>query len=293
MMAGVLCCLVAFGVDLLCDELVIPFIASLMEEVLKCGVAVLFMRRVRITFLAEAQCYGAAIGGGFALLENVIYVFYNSDILLATVLFRGMGTAMLHMGCTALFLTLMLISRYRYGVEKGVRRYLAFVTVLPGMLLHELYNLHLLSPLLQLFLVVAFFLLLFVGINRSSEQRVSRWLDHSMNSDIELLAALREGTFAETRAGRYIMAVRNQFDAEVYFDMVCYVQLYLELIVAGKSRIMLREAGLSMQETKEERAVRKEKIKELRTLQSRIGVMGEIILKPIVRLTRENWKIIG
>ena len=74
--------------------------------------------------------------------------------------------------------------------------------------------------------------------------------------------------------------------------MICYIQLYLELTISAKSRMMLREVGLPSAESDEERERRRSMTREFRVLRSNIGTMGEMVLHPIVRLTREDLKVV-
>ena len=108
-MLGIASCAVAYSVSDIAACLDISYYSPPAEELLKALAAILLMRVIHIAFFAEALCYGAAVGAGFALLENIVYLAYNPSMLPATALFRGMGTAMLHIGCTALFLTLLLL----------------------------------------------------------------------------------------------------------------------------------------------------------------------------------------
>lgn len=283
LLSGVACCAAAYGLTLLA----VPFYAPFVEELLKGIVALLLMRLMRIVFFAESLTYGAAIGAGFALLENIIYVSYNPGMLLTTAVFRGLGTSLLHIGCTALLLTLLL---GLHREKKLTRLCLWPLAMVPSVAIHAAYNMQYFSSFMQMIMVIVVFLTIFLLISNYNEKRIAQWLDNSLTYDAQLLADIRHGRLADTKTGRYLVSVRNQFDAEVFFDMICYVQLYLELTIAAKSRIMLREAGLPFQETTEETERRKAMIKEFRTLRSNIGKTGEIILRPVVRISREDEK---
>lgn len=140
--------------------------------------------------------------------------------------------------------------------------------------------------------VVVLFLIVFLLVSSYNERRITRWMEQSIMYDVELLTAIRGGKLADTKAGEYLLAVKEQFDAEVFFDMICYIQLYLELTISVKSRMMLREVGLPSAESDEERERRRSMTREFRVLRSNIGTMGEMVLHPIVRLTREDLKVV-
>lgn len=281
-------CLVAWAFSEMSATLAVPFYAPLFEEILKALVALCVMRLFRIVFFAEALCYGAAIGAGFSLVENIIYLYFSPDMLFATALFRGLGTSMLHIGCSSLFLVLWLLAKNNSW--KSVFRLWG---ILPCILIHALYNLHHFQPLVQMVAVVVIFLVIFLCVSNYNEKCIGKWLDLSMMCDIDLLSAIKDGTLPDTKAGQYLMSVKEQFDPYVFLDMICYVQLYLELTITGKSRMMLRESGLLDAESEDDKSQRTAMLKEFNTLRGNIGKMGEIILHPIVKMTAEDKKLIG
>ena len=141
--------------------------------------------------------------------------------------------------------------------------------------------------------VVVIFLVIFLCVSNYNEKCIGKWLDQSMMNDIDLLSAIKDGTLPDTKAGQYLMSVKEQFDPYVFLDIICYVQLYLELTITGKSRMMLRESGLIDAESEDDKSQRTAMLKEFNTLRGNIGKMGEIILHPIVKMTAEDKRLIG
>lgn len=280
-------CLVAWAFSEMSAAFAVPFYAPLIEEILKALVALCAMRLFRIVFFAEALCYGAAIGAGFSLVENIIYIYFSPDMLFATALFRGLGTSMLHIGCSSLFLVLWLLAK-----NNSWKTVFRLWGILPCILIHALYNLHHFQPLVQMVAVVVIFLVIFLCVSNYNEKCIGKWLDQSMMNDIDLLSAINDGTLPDTKAGQYLMSVKEQFDPYVFLDMICYVQLYLELTITAKSRMMLRESGLIDAESEDDKSQRTAMLKEFNTLRGNIGKMGEIILHPIVKMTAEDKKLI-
>lgn len=273
-----------------------PWLFPLIEETLKMVAPLILIRRRKIVFFVEAMVYGAAAGGGFALAENIIYVVSNPGMMLGTALFRGFSTAMLHIGCTALAASVMLIYKNMYhgGRRPEPRRHLVCcVAAALVVAIHIVFNLHLLPSLLQLVVTVLLFLCLFVALGTYNERCIGRWLDHSITFDVQLLAAIRQGRLAETNTGEYLIGVRSQFEAEVFFDIICFMQVYLELVISGKSRMMLKQAGLDTPLTVEERQRHADMVGELCALRGNIGLMGEIVLRPILRMKDEDIRIMG
>lgn len=71
-------------------------------------------------------------------------------------------------------------------------------------------------------------------------------------------------------------------------DMLCLLQIHLELSIRAKEILMAREAGLDM-EVGEDTAAN---LKELAYLEGQIGRTGLLAMKPILALgSRELWEI--
>ena len=78
-------------------------VGPIIEE---CGKALLVAWLVwtrRVGFLVDAAVMGFAVGAGFALVENVAYLRALTDAPLGLWLVRGLGTAVMHGGTTAVF----------------------------------------------------------------------------------------------------------------------------------------------------------------------------------------------
>lgn len=107
-------------------------------------------------------------------------------------------------------------------------------------------------------------------------------MDHSLAVDIQALSSIRNGNFASTRAGQYLINIRDQFKPEYFFDMICYVQLALDLKIEKQSYMLLRQTGFegeAMGKTLEEHLAKKA---ELASLKKRIGKTGMMVLAPLV-----------
>lgn len=264
-----------------------PWVSPIIEETLKVLPLLIFVCQRRVVFSAESQLYGQAVGGGFALVENVLYMLHFPHMSVANALVRGLGTGLLHMGCTALLATLTLLL-----VQRGSKRHLPLVPLLflPSMGIHTFYNATTLSPMHVMIAMIVLFFLAFYLVAQIGERTVIRWLDVSMNDDVNLITALRQGKLAETKAGEYLSQLRDRFDPLVFFDMCVYVQLYLELLIEAKGRVMLRDAGIEMPETEEQKADRQARLTELDAIAKRIPRLGMQMLRPLIHATdQDQW----
>lgn len=267
------------------------WVSPLIEEVLKAAPLILFiMFSHRIAFLCEAMIYGAAVGAGFALAENGLYLYYNPEMTLLTAIVRGFSTALLHLGCTALVasLALQIVEKIRH--RSNSISAIVILSFVPSWLLHTFYNSMILDPYLLIFLVIAGMLALFYLIGRWNEQSTVDWLDVSMTTHVALLTALREGHLEETKAGQYLISIKERCDSEVFFDMVVYMQLYIELLIEAKSRVLLHEVGLDKEPTTTaEKEKREDKYRELKTLETRIPRFNRILLRPILHYDKADY----
>lgn len=284
-----------------------PWVSPLLEEWLKALPLLYFTVKRKVVFTAETQLLGEAIGGGFALVENVIYFQHFHHMSVATALVRGLGTGLMHMGCTALVATLTLLIiqhliQQRSSVAQAtyspmltaVPSHMVFAVTpflfVPSVALHTFHNTTSLSPMTFMVCMILVFFLAFWLVSRWGERNILRWLDVSISDDVALIAALREGRLEETKAGAYLTALRDRFQPLVFFDMCVYVQLYLELLIDAKARLMLHDAGISQEETIEQKSDRQARLVELDALHKRIPRLGLLLLTPLTHSTdQDRW----
>ena len=99
--------LVCFGLFQLTGEMLADehsdYVNPVLEEIVK-GLPLLYLAsRKKIVFFIDSVICGAAVGGGFSILENIFYLLLGDGITgIGTVLFRGLEVALIHMGCSAI-----------------------------------------------------------------------------------------------------------------------------------------------------------------------------------------------
>ena len=141
-------------------------------------------------------------------------------------LVRGLGTAMLHGGTTAIFATSSRALSDRYPRRPSV----AF---LPGLLvavaIHFGFN-QLAAVALMLAAVIMFVLpLLVLFVFDRCERATREWMGAGMDLDIEVLQLVSSEHFTLTRFGQYLQELRSRFPGIVVADMYCLLRLELEL----------------------------------------------------------------
>lgn len=254
----------------------------LVEEILKGFILARLIVKRKFRFMAQCLIYGAAIGSGFSLLENIIYFYFNPDMAIGTATVRGFGCAILHMGCTALFATILLLVYKKLHNALGI-----VISIIPSVAIHFAHNIalekQLINPMIALVLIIVLFIALFIFLFTYGEKKIHEWMDNSISNDIQTRAAIRTGNFSSTKAGEYLLSVKEQFEPEVFFDMICYVQLLLELRIAKQSDMLLRQAGFGEEDAEQRHAERNAKKAELNALARQIGKTGMRILAPLTK----------
>ncbi|HEV8501118.1 MAG TPA: PrsW family glutamic-type intramembrane protease [Casimicrobiaceae bacterium] len=259
------------------------YIGPVVEEAGKALVVVMLIRAHRIGFLVDAAIFGFAVGTGFALVENVYYQYLVPDAGIATWIVRGLGTALMHGGATAIFAMM--------GIAMQERAQGAAV-LLPGfalaVLLHAGFN-HLLQwPRVSTLAVLCALPPTLYLVFQRSERAVGEWLGHGFDADAGLIEAISSGSFPQSHAGEYLATLRRRFKGEVVADLLCYLRLHTELALRAKGILMMRESGFDATVDDDMRA----KFAEIRYLAGSIGRTGMLALHPILRRThRDLWQL--
>jgi len=262
------------------------YLAPFVEEGAKVIYLFLLLRRNRLGFLVDSAIVGFAIGAGFALFENLYFLYSLQDHNLLFWLIRGFGTSVMHGG------TVALVGIMAKGRSER-RQHERAVDVLPGLavaiLIHSLFN-H--FPLQGQFLASIIFLIglpltIALVFNRS-ERSLRLWLESGFGSDVELLEMMRSGTVLQSNIGRYLQSLKERLSGPVLADMLCTLQLHVELSIKAKAVLLLQEQGFPVPA---DPGVQ-EKLRELQFLQRSIGRLGRRLLAPLLHTSaRDLWEL--
>ena len=261
------------------------YMAPVLEEFLKAVYPVSLVWRRRIGFLVDGAILGFAVGAGFAVVENILYVStVATDNPLVWVI-RGFGTAVMHGGVTAMF-----VVTYKSLSEQRSSR--ALHLLLPGFGIaagmHSFFNHFFLSPILTTELVVLTVPAVMVAIFRSSENATQQWLGVGFDTDADLLTMIMTGNIAATRVGMYLGSLQERMRGEIVVDMLCYMRIFLERSIQAKGILIMREAGFDIPPDPDV----KSKFEELRFLERSIGKTGKLALGPLLRVNdRDLWQL--
>lgn len=276
---------------LLMESFEIPFnlftryVAPLSEEFLKAIVVIYLFKSNKIGFLVDSAILGFAVGAGFAVIENIYYLYLSINLNTGVWIVRGFGTAIMHGGVTAIFAILV-----QTFSERSMK--INVVQLLPGfaaaVALHSLFNHFVLPPILMTLSILVSLPPLLYFVFRKSAQHMHEWLQLDFDEDALLVQQITSGEFSETKVGRFLHDLRSRFEGPVVVDMLCYLRIYTELALRAKGVLMMRENGLDVEIGERTQ----EKFAELEYLEGSIGTTGILAMRPFLHMTRKDlWQM--
>lgn len=299
-LCGMLAALTCFGLFQLTGRILSDEVSDLanpvIEETVKALPLLILARSKKIVFFIDSVICGAAVGGGFSILENVFYLVLGDALGVGTTLFRGLEVALIHMGCSAciavaFMFIVRLAERSKSGEDiKHLDVAMAMFLFIISPVLHVLHNAFHFNPLTQFASVLGTLAALLVLIYQYDEEMIHRWLDRGLDTQVSLLQSIQDGCLDKTHTGQFLMSVKKSFPSEVFFDVICYVQLHVELSVAAKSRFMLREAELDMPLENAQKEKYISQYTEFKTLEKRLGKSAMMTVSPVVKISPADRK---
>ena len=301
-MAAALVCFALFHLTgLFLSENQSDFVNPVLEEIVKAIPLLWLATRKKIVFFIDSVICGAAVGGGFSILENLFYLLLGNEMGIGTALFRGLEVALIHMGCSAIIaaglmlgIRLILHSRSRPDIKNSGALKLVFVIFLlmVSPALHVCHNTFHFNPLVQLIFLISTMGGLLVWTYFYDVEMIHSWMDTGLDKQLSLLHSIRNGHLGDTPTGKFLESVRDAFPPEDFFDIICYVQLHVELSVASRSRVMVRESGLEhvLPLTDEMKELVLSQYSEYKFLEKRLGKAARMTITPIVKFEPAEYK---
>ena len=301
-LCGMIAALVCFGLfqltGMILSERQSDIFNPVLEEIIKAVPLLWLATRKKIVFFIDSVICGAAVGGGFSILENIFYLLLGDEMGIGTVLFRSLEVALIHMGCSAIVAaSLMLVTRLvlrarsRLSIGKGNIAMTAFLLLAPP-ILHVCHNMFHFNPLMQFVFVFGTMGGLLVWIYFYDVEMIHSWLDTGLDKQLSLLDSIKNGRLGDTTAGYFLESVKEAFPPEDFFDIICYVQLHVELSVTSRSRVMVRESGLEQDFplTDEMKELILSQYTEYKLLEKRLGNAARMTIAPIVKYDPAEYK---
>ena len=294
-LSGMLTALACFGLFRLTDRVIsggcADVVHPIIEELVKSIPLLILAFRKRIAFFIDSVICGAAVGGGFSFLENIFYLVLGDSVDLSTGLFRGLEVALIHMGCSAIIAAGMMMvvrqterkrSRMPMNTNDILKTTALFVVALAFHIFHNTFQF---TPIMQFVWVLSVMIGMIAVVYFYDIDMTHRWLDSGLDMQINLLRSIGGGHLLNTPTGAFLESVKELFPPNVYFDIICYVRLQIELSVAAKTRFMLHEVGMDEPLEADKKELTLSQFVELSELEKNIGPSAKMTIAPIVKLS--------
>ncbi len=217
------------------------FVAPWIEELVK-GLAIvgLFWFN-RIGYKLDAVISGFAIGAGFSVVENIIYLTRFPELTANVWMVRGLGTAVMH-GTTAA----VLAATAHEFAERETRGAVAEYTFnplwfIPGYLIavaiHTAFNQFPSEPLLAMIGILAVAPFVIMAIFRFGAIEAQHWLNEERAETRAALAAWEAGKYPDDESGRKIAALISRSDKATAGRLREYCQLLTWLLLQAEETL--------------------------------------------------------
>ena len=223
------------------------FIAPWIEEAIKAVLMIMLFRLNRIGYKLDAVISGFAIGAGFSVVENILYLTLFPKYGTGTWLVRGFGTAVMH-GTTLAVLAAIAHEFAERETRAAVGDYdFSLLWFVPGygvaVALHTAFNQFPDRPLVAMMGAVLVAPIALIGILSLGTAEAQRWLASECEEHRAQVEALRAGQWPKGAAGEKIAALAARFDAETVKRIRRYWELQAWLVAEAEETLMEEAAG--------------------------------------------------
>jgi RsiW-degrading membrane proteinase PrsW (M82 family) len=268
------------------------FIAPWIEEALKAFLMIALFRFNRIGYKLDAVISGFAIGAGFSVVENIIYLtmfpFYGTG----TWLVRGLGTAVMHGTTLALLAAIAHEFAERENREAAGDFDFRFWWFLPGYLvavaIHTAFNQFPERPLLAMMGALIFTPIALMAIFSFGTSEAEQWLTAERAEHRKQVETLRSGKWPDNPAGRKIAALAERVGPESAKRIRRYWELQAWLVAEAEETLIEEAAGDASFDATEISAT----IAELDGLRRALGRSTYTALSALLPFSRnDHWEV--
>lgn len=267
------------------------FAAPWIEEAVKGLAIVALFYFNRIGFKLDAVISGFAIGAGFSVVENIVYLTRFPDLAPSTWMVRGLGTAVMH-GCAVAILAATaheFAERETRGTVADFNFNLAWF--LPGYLgavaVHTLFNQFPSQPMMAMIATLAIAPFLIMAMFRFGAVEAQKWLATEREAHRIALETWRAGRYPEGESGRKIAALVARSDPATGENIREYCEQLTFLAWTAEDALHDQLEDVSKVEVEAGAA-----FDRLEALRHAIGKTSFAALKPLLPFSRNDyWEI--
>jgi RsiW-degrading membrane proteinase PrsW (M82 family) len=268
------------------------FVAPWIEEALKAILMIGLFRLNRIGYKLDAVISGFAIGAGFSVVENILYLMIFPFYGTGTWLVRGLGTAVMHGTTLALLAAIAHELAERETREAAGDFDFHLWWFLPGYLvavaIHTTFNQFPDRPLLAMMGAIIFAPIALIAIFHFGTAEAERRLVTELAAHRAQLEALRSGQWPDSPAGRKIAALADRLGPDAATRIRRYWELQAWLVAEAEETMMEEAAGNAEFDSSEIRAA----IAELSGLKRALGKSTHTALKALLPFSRNDyWEV--
>lgn len=223
------------------------YVAPWIEEAIKAVIMIGLFRFNRIGYKLDAVISGFAIGAGFSVIENIIYLIRFPDYGAGTWLVRGLGTAVMHGTTLALLAAIAHELAERETREAAGDFEFHLWWFLPGYLLavaiHMTFNQFPDRPMISMMGAAVFAPIALILIFNFGTAEAERWLAAECAEHKAQLETLRSGKWPDSAAGQKISALAARLGDENEKRVRRYWELQAWLVAEAEETMMEEVAG--------------------------------------------------
>jgi RsiW-degrading membrane proteinase PrsW (M82 family) len=268
------------------------FVAPWIEEAIKAVIMIALFRMNRIGYKLDAVISGFAIGAGFSVVENMVYLTIFPHYATGTWLVRGFGTAIMHGTTLAILAAIAHEFAERETREAAGDFEFSLLWFVPGygvaVGLHMAFNQFPDRPLIAMLGSVLSSPIALIGILGFGTAEADRWLKSECAEHRAQVEALRAGKWPKGPSGKKIAALAQRLDPESVTRIRRYWELQAWLVAEAEETMIEEEEGDAVFDPAQIRAA----IAELDGLKRALGRSTYAAVQALLPFSRNDyWEI--
>jgi len=218
------------------------FVAPWIEEALKALAIITLFYFNRIGYKLDAVISGFAIGAGFSVVENILYLMRFPDLPASVWMVRGLGTALMHGATCAALAAIAHELAERENREAAADFNFNPLWVVPGLvvaaLIHTAFNQFPDQPMIAMLGALVGTPLVIMAIFAFGSSEARGWLIEESANHRAALEALEGGRFPDDASGRRIAALAHRVGGGEADRIRDYLTVAMRLVVAAEEKLL-------------------------------------------------------